>query len=63
MAKPRGGYGSGQFRYTETVKMRITSRMYEDLLKIQESSGLSMAQLLRDLVNQSMKGMNENQVQ
>ena len=63
MAKRRGGYGSGQFRYTETVKMRITSKMHEDLLKIQESSGLSMAQLLRDLVNQSMKGMDENQVQ
>lgn len=58
MAKRRGGYGSGQFRYTETVKMRITSKMYEDLLKIQESTGLSMAQLLRDLVNKSMKGEN-----
>lgn len=63
MEKRRGGYGSGQFRYTETVKMRITSKMHEDLSKIQESTGLSMAQLLRDLVNQSMKGVSENQPQ
>lgn len=55
MTTKRGGYGTGEFRYTETVKMRLTAGMYKDLIKLQESTGNSMAGLLRELVGQSIQ--------
>ncbi len=61
MARKRGGYGTGEFRYTETVKMRLTAWMYQDLIKLQESTRNSMAGLLRELIGPSIQDVKRRQ--
>ena len=63
MGRKRGGYGTGEMSYKHVVKMRVNANTYNKLVELQESRGLCMAQLLRELVNKGLKVENTEKQQ
>lgn len=55
MVGKRGGYLTGELSYKHVVKMRLNADTYNNLVELQESKGLCMAQLLRELVNRGLQ--------
>lgn len=50
----RGGYATGDWSYSKLLKVRVMPMTYNELLKLQEQKGLSMAQLIRKMIHFSM---------
>ena len=46
--------GDEEWRYSKVLKLRVMERTYNELVAMQESRGVSMAQLLRELIYESM---------
>ena len=44
----------GEWGYSKVLKLRVMERTYNELVAIQEKRGTSMAQLLRELIYESM---------
>ena len=42
------------WRYSKVLKLRVMQATYDDLVVMQEKRGTSMAQLLRELIYESM---------
>lgn len=55
MVRKRVGYLTGELSYKHVVKMRVNANTYNKLVKLQDSKGLCMAQLLRELVNKGLE--------
>ena len=55
MVRKRGGYLTGELSYKHVVKMRVNANTYNKLVELQDSKGLCMAQLLRELVNKGLE--------
>jgi len=51
----RGGYGSGEWAYSKVLKLRVMQSTFDKLVELQQSRGLCMAQLLRELVYRSLE--------
>jgi hypothetical protein len=45
----------GDWGYSKVLKLRVMQATFDDLVVMQESRGVSMAQLLRELIYESMK--------
>ena len=44
----------GDWRYSKVLKLRVMQATYDELVSIQEKRGVCMAQLLRELIYESM---------
>ena len=44
----------GEWGYTKVLKLRVMQATHDELVAIQESRGVSMAQLLREMIYESM---------
>lgn len=45
-----------QKTYTKKLNLRLTDKVYEDLQKLSDEAGISMADILRKLVNKELYG-------
>ncbi len=46
--------GDDEWGYTKVLKLRVMERTYNELVAIQAKRGVCMAQLLRELIYESM---------
>ena len=53
----RGGYGSGEWAYSKVLKLRVMESTFDKLVELQQSRGLCMAQLLRELVYKGLENI------
>ena len=51
----RGGHGSGEWSYSKVLKLRVMQSTFDKLVELQESKGLCMAQMLRELIYESLE--------
>ena len=47
--------GPDEWAYNKVLKLRVMERTYDELVAIQEKRGVCMAQLLRELIYESME--------
>jgi hypothetical protein len=47
--------GPNEWSYSKVLKLRVMQATYDDLVAMQESRGVCMAELLRQLIYESME--------